>query len=70
VAGLQFCEHHSRSRRAGKTQDAVIGTLQSGGGAGQQVRDGFALAIKDSAARWCPDVEVVAVDDELKPDAR
>jgi branched-chain amino acid transport system substrate-binding protein len=36
---------------------------------GQQVRDGFALAIKDLGGKMAGrDVEVVAVDDELKPD--
>src|SRR6476660_8016860 len=36
---------------------------------GQQVRDGFALAVKDLGGKMGGrDVEVVAVDDELKPD--
>ena len=36
---------------------------------GQQSRDGLQLGIKDSAARWpARTVEVVVVDDELKPD--
>jgi branched-chain amino acid transport system substrate-binding protein len=36
---------------------------------GQQVRDGFALAIKDLGGKMAGrDVEVEAVDDELKPD--
>src|ERR1700678_416515 len=36
---------------------------------GQQVRDGFALAIKDLGGKMAGrDVEVVAADDELKPD--
>jgi branched-chain amino acid transport system substrate-binding protein len=37
---------------------------------GQQVRDGFALAIKDLGGKMAGrDVEVINVDDELKPDA-
>jgi branched-chain amino acid transport system substrate-binding protein len=37
---------------------------------GQQVRDGFALAVKDLGGQMGGrDVEVVVVDDELKPDA-
>src|SRR6202522_2070236 len=37
---------------------------------GQQVRDGFALAIKDLGGKMAGrDVEVVTADDELKPDA-
>jgi branched-chain amino acid transport system substrate-binding protein len=37
---------------------------------GQQVRDGFALAIKDLGGKMARrDVEVINVDDELKPDA-
>src|SRR5690348_4049858 len=36
---------------------------------GQQVRDGFALAIKDLGGKMAGrDVEVVNADDELKPD--
>src|SRR2546429_10000285 len=37
---------------------------------GQQARDGFVLAVKDLGGKMAGrDVEVVAVDDELKPDA-
>jgi branched-chain amino acid transport system substrate-binding protein len=37
---------------------------------GQQARDGFALAVKDLGGKMAGrDVEVVVVDDELKPDA-
>src|ERR1700761_4426597 len=37
---------------------------------GQQARDGFMLAVKDLGGKMAGrDVEVVAVDDELKPDA-
>src|SRR6266700_328510 len=54
-----------------KIKIGVIVTL-SGPAAvlGQQARDGFALAIKDLGGKMAGrDVEVVAVDDELKPDA-
>src|SRR6201996_8308725 len=58
-----------------KTQEkikvGVIVTL-SGPAAvlGQQARDGFALALKDLGGKMAGrDVEMVAVDDELKPDA-
>jgi branched-chain amino acid transport system substrate-binding protein len=37
---------------------------------GQQVRDGFALAVKDLSGKMAGrDVEIVVADDELKPDA-
>ena len=37
---------------------------------GQQVRDGFALGVKDLGGKMAGrDVEVIVVDDELKPDA-
>jgi branched-chain amino acid transport system substrate-binding protein len=54
-----------------KLKIGVIVTL-SGPAAvlGQQARDGFALAVKDLGGKMAGrDVEVVAVDDELKPDA-
>jgi branched-chain amino acid transport system substrate-binding protein len=54
-----------------KIKIGVIVTL-SGPAAvlGQQARDGFALAVKDLGGKMGGrDVEVVAVDDELKPDA-
>ncbi len=54
-----------------KIKIGVIVTL-SGPAAvlGQQARDGFALAIKDLGGKMAGrDVEVVTVDDELKPDA-
>src|SRR5580700_4168970 len=53
-----------------KVKVGVIVTL-SGPAAvlGQQARDGFALAIKDLGGKMAGrDVEVVVVDDELKPD--
>src|SRR5258705_560695 len=53
-----------------KLKIGVIVTLSGPAAAlGQQVRDGFALAIKDRGGKMGGrDVEVVAVDDELKPD--
>src|SRR5713226_1818248 len=53
-----------------KIKIGVIVTL-SGPAAvlGQQARDGFALAVKDLGGKMAgKDVEVVVVDDELKPD--
>jgi branched-chain amino acid transport system substrate-binding protein len=53
-----------------KIKVGVIVTL-SGPGAvlGQQARDGFALAVKDLGGKMAgKDVEIVVVDDELKPD--
>lgn len=53
-----------------KIKLGVIVTLSGPGAAlGQQVRDGFALAVKDLGGKMGGrDVEVIAVDDELKPD--
>lgn len=54
-----------------KIKLGVIVTLSGPAAAlGQQVRDGFALAVKDLGNKMGDrDVEVVVVDDELKPDA-
>jgi len=54
-----------------KIKIGVIVTLSGPPAAlGQQVRDGFALAVKDLGSKMGGrDVEVVVVDDELKPDA-
>src|SRR5256714_1750807 len=54
-----------------KIKLGVIVTLSGPAAAlGQQVRDGFALAVKDLGNKMGGrDVEVVVVDDELKPDA-
>jgi branched-chain amino acid transport system substrate-binding protein len=54
-----------------KIRLGVIVTLSGPAAAlGQQVRDGFALAVKDLGGKMGGrDVEVVNVDDELKPDA-
>jgi len=53
-----------------KLKIGVIVTLSGPAAAlGQQVRDGFALGIKDLGGKMAGrDVEVIAVDDELKPD--
>jgi branched-chain amino acid transport system substrate-binding protein len=53
-----------------KLKIGVIVTLSGPAAAlGQQVRDGFTLAVKDLGGRMAGrEVEVVAVDDELKPD--
>ena len=53
-----------------KIKVGVIVTLSGpAAGLGQQARDGFALAVKDLGGKMAgKDVEVVVVDDELKPD--
>jgi branched-chain amino acid transport system substrate-binding protein len=55
-----------------KVKIGVIVTLSGPAAAlGAQVRDGFALGIKDLGGKMGgKDVEVVVVDDELKPDGR
>src|ERR1700758_1885546 len=54
-----------------KIKIGVIVTLSGPAAAlGQQVRDGFALAVKDLGGKMAgKEVEVTVVDDELKPDA-
>ena len=54
-----------------KIRIGVIVTLSGPAAAlGQQVRDGFALGVKDLGGKMAgKDVEIVVVDDELKPDA-
>src|SRR5580700_2722993 len=54
-----------------KIKIGVIVTLSGPAAAlGQQVRDGFALGVKDLGGKMSGrDVEVTVVDDELKPDA-
>jgi branched-chain amino acid transport system substrate-binding protein len=54
-----------------KIKVGVIVTLSGPAAAlGAQVRDGFALAVKDLGGKMAGrDVEVVVVDDELKPDS-
>src|ERR1700744_3239268 len=53
-----------------KIKIGVIVTLSGPAAAlGQQVRDGFALGVKDLGGKMGGrDVDVVVVDDELKPD--
>ena len=54
-----------------KLKIGVIVTLSGpAAGLGQQARDGFMLGVKDLGGKMAGrEVEVVAVDDELKPDA-
>ncbi|MEY9156251.1 ABC transporter substrate-binding protein [Bradyrhizobium japonicum] len=54
-----------------KIKLGVVVTLSGPAAAlGQQVRDGFALAVKDLSGKMGGrDVEVIVADDELKPDA-
>jgi branched-chain amino acid transport system substrate-binding protein len=54
-----------------KLKIGVIVTLSGPAAAlGQQVRDGFTLAVKDLGGKMAGrDVEIVAADDELKPDS-
>src|SRR6201986_1756740 len=54
-----------------KIKIGVIVTMSGPAAAlGQQVRDGFALGVKDLGGKMGgKDVEVIVVDDELKPDA-
>ena len=54
-----------------KIKIGVIVTLSGPAAAlGQQVRNGFTLAVKDLGGKMAgKDVEVIVVDDELKPDA-
>jgi len=54
-----------------KIRIGLIATLSGPAAAlGQQVRDGFALAVKDLGGKMNgKDIEVTVVDDELKPDA-
>ncbi|MCB2594314.1 ABC transporter substrate-binding protein, partial [Listeria monocytogenes] len=54
-----------------KIKIGVLVTLSGPAAAlGQQVRDGFALGVKDLGGKMGgKDVEITVVDDELKPDA-
>ncbi|MEN3287596.1 MAG: branched-chain amino acid transport system substrate-binding protein, partial [Bradyrhizobium sp.] len=56
---------------ADKVKIGVIVTLSGPAAAlGQQVRDGFNLAVKDLGGKMGgKDIEIVVADDELKPDA-
>src|SRR5260370_28273212 len=47
----------------------IVTTSGPAAALGQQVRDGFALAVKDLGGKMAGrDVEIVNADDELKPD--
>ena len=64
----------SAATPAAAQQKIKIGVLVTTSGPaaalGQQVRDGFALAVKDLGGKMAGrDVEIVNADDELKPDA-
>jgi ABC-type branched-subunit amino acid transport system substrate-binding protein len=65
---LSFSAHGAVAQE--KLKIGVIVTLSGPAAAlGQQVRDGFALAVKDLGGKMAGrDVEVVVADDELKPD--
>src|ERR1700716_2388162 len=65
---LSFAAGHAFAQE--KLKIGVIVTLSGPAAAlGQQVRDGFALAIKDLGGKMGGrDVEVIVADDELKPD--
>src|SRR3954471_13971503 len=66
---LSFAAGHASAQE--KLKIGVIVTLSGPAAAlGQQVRDGFALAVKDLGGKMGGrDVEVIVADDELKPDA-
>ena len=68
---LLACVTAQPALAADKIKIGVIVTLSGPAAAlGQQVRDGFNLAIKDHGGKMGgKDVEVVVADDELKPDA-
>src|ERR1700743_404215 len=70
LAGLAVLVATSPVAAQDKIKIGVIVTLSGPAAAlGQQARDGFALAVKDLGGKMGGrDVEVVVVDDELKPD--
>jgi branched-chain amino acid transport system substrate-binding protein len=71
-AGLAIllCAAANAAAAQEKVKIGVIVTLSGPAAAlGQQVRDGFALAVKDLGGKMAGrDVEVIVADDELKPD--
>ena len=71
LAGLALLLGFDPALAQDKIKLGVIVTLSGPAAAlGQQVRDGFALAVKDLGGKMGGrDVEVVVADDELKPDA-
>src|ERR1700759_93300 len=71
LAGLAALLAMGPAAAQDKIKIGVIVTLSGPAAAlGGQVRDGFALAVKDLGGKMGGrDVEVVVADDELKPDA-
>src|SRR6202050_1083223 len=70
VPAFLLCIAAGQASAQEKLKIGVIVTLSGPAAAlGQQVRDGFALAIKALAGKMAVrEVEVVVADDELKPD--
>jgi len=71
ILGLAIAPAAAQDSSQGKIKIGVLVTTSGPAAAlGQQVRDGFALAIKDLGGKMAGrDVEVINADDELKPDA-
>ncbi|WP_407165343.1 ABC transporter substrate-binding protein [Bradyrhizobium sp. ORS 111] len=71
IVGLAIAPAAAQDSSQGKLKIGVLVTTSGPAAAlGQQVRDGFALAIKDLGGKMAGrDVEVINADDELKPDA-
>lgn len=71
IWGLTIAPAAAQDSSKGKIKIGVLVTTSGPAAAlGQQVRDGFALAIKDLGGKMAGrDVEVINADDELKPDA-
>src|ERR1700756_665251 len=71
LAGMALLLGAAPALAQDKIKLGVIVTLSGPAAAlGQQVRDGFALAVKDLGGKMGGrDVDVIIVDDELKPDA-
>src|ERR1700742_3480135 len=71
LAGLAALLAMGPAAAQDKIKIGVIVTLSGPAAAlGQQVRDGFTLAVKDLGGKMGgKDVEIVVADDELKPDA-
>ncbi|WP_407147245.1 ABC transporter substrate-binding protein [Bradyrhizobium sp. ORS 86] len=71
ILGLAIAPAAAQDSSQGKIKIGVLVTTSGPAAAlGQQVRDGFALAIKDLGGKMAGrDIEVINADDELKPDA-
>lgn len=71
ILGLTIAPAAAQDSSQGKIKIGVLVTTSGPAAAlGQQVRDGFALAVKDLGGKMAGrDVEVINADDELKPDA-